>query len=69
MQSTLDTTPTWTQDDLRRIHLLRNNVIDLSVALDDLDAELEPRLAERAHLAALLADAEAELVALVRRAA
>lgn len=58
-----------TTETLDRIRLLRNNVLDLSVAIDDLDAELAPRLADRAHLDSLLREAQAELTMLVQRAA
>ncbi len=57
------------RDTTQRIRILRDNVIDLSVALDDLDVELSPRLAERARLEALLRDAASELASFVRRAA
>lgn len=57
------------RDTVRRIRLLRNNVIDLSIALDDLDAELAPRLQERAELARLLDEAQRELQLLLERAA
>jgi hypothetical protein len=59
----------FTRDDLSRIHLLRNNVLDLSIALDDLDLELLPHLTERARLDALLTEARCELAALIGKAA
>jgi uncharacterized protein involved in exopolysaccharide biosynthesis len=59
----------FTRDDLRRIHVLRSNVVDLSLAIDDLDRELLPHLIERARLDALLREAQAELATLIRRAA
>ncbi len=58
-----------TPDICDHIRLLRDNCLDLSIALDDLDAELAPRFAERARLEELLDDAENELAALLRRAA
>ena len=57
------------RDMVRRIRLLRNNILDLSIALDDLDAEVAPRLSERARLDTLLRDAESELTVLIRRTA
>jgi len=57
------------RDTVRRIRLLRNNILDLSIALDDLDAEVAPRLSERARLDTLLRDAESELTVLIRRTA
>jgi len=50
-----------TRDDLKRLRRLRNNALDLSIALDDVDQELAPLLERRARLATLLADAQAEL--------
>ena len=50
-----------------RLRLLRNNVLDLDIALDDLDAELAPRLQERAQLVAWLDEARAELAHLLGR--
>jgi hypothetical protein len=59
----------FTDADLRRIHRLKNKILDLDVAIDDLDRELAPRLAERAHLVALLDEAQTELQMLLERAA
>jgi hypothetical protein len=61
--------PHFSRDDLRRISLLRGNVIDLGIAINDLDAELRPRLAERPRLVRLLREAETELATLLRRKA
>ncbi len=69
MLETTNRIPQITRDDLRRIQLLRDSVMDLSVALDDLDAELEPHLAERTRLDAILRAAQAELSILLRKAA
>lgn len=52
-----------------RIRLLRDNLIDLSVAIDDLDAEIAPRLAERDNLVAMLHDARVELETMLERIA
>ena len=49
------------QDIIKRIALLRDNVIDLSIAIDDVDAELAPLLEQRARLDTLLREAQAEL--------
>jgi hypothetical protein len=49
-------------DTLRRMARLRDNVLDLSIALDDLDAE-------RARLDSLLREAQAELAEMIGRAA
>jgi hypothetical protein len=57
-----------TPDTIERIHLLKNNVIDLSAALDDVDSELAPLLEQRARLDSLLREAEAELRELVAAA-
>ena len=58
-----------TPDICDRIRRLRDNCLDLSIAIDDLDAELAPLLANRETLAMLLREAEAELASLVRLAA
>ena len=50
---------------LDQIRLLRDNVLDLSIAIDDVDAELAPLLEQRARLDALLREAQAELCELV----
>ncbi len=50
-----------------RLRLLRNNVLDLDIAIDDVDAELAPRLQERAQLVACLDEARAELAHLLGR--
>jgi flagellar motility protein MotE (MotC chaperone) len=52
---------------LDRVRRLRDNALDLNIALDDLDRELAPLLAHRGDLAAMVHDAEAELAALVAR--
>ncbi len=57
------------RDTVRRIRQLRNNIIDLSIVLDDVDAELAPPLQERAELARLLDEAQRELQLLLERAA
>lgn len=53
------------QDAIERIRMLRDSVLDLSIALDDIDAELAPLLEQRARLDALLREAENELRELV----
>ena len=58
-----------TPDTCDRIRLLRDNVLDLSIAMDDIDAELAPLLAQRDELAMLLREAETELASLVSLAA
>lgn len=58
-------TPDW----IDQIKRLRNNLIDLDIAIDDIDSELAPRLTERARLVALLDEAKAEFAALLRWAA
>ena len=49
--------------------MMRNNVIDMDIAIDDLDRDLGPLLAERARLAHLLDLARTELTGLLERAA
>jgi ACT domain-containing protein len=54
-------------DTIKRIRQLRDNVIDLSIVLDDLDREIAPLLVERADHDTRLRDAEHELAELLRR--
>ncbi len=53
--------------DLHRLRLLRDSVLDLSICIDDIDAELAPRLTERMDLDTRLREAEHELAELLRR--
>ena len=65
------------RDTLARIHRVRENLLDLDTALDDIDAEIQacwqtaepdedvqPLLDQRERLADLLREAEAELMAI-----
>ncbi len=53
--------------DLHRIRILRDSVLDLSICIDDVDAELDPLLAERTRLDTQLREVEAELRQLLQR--
>ena len=54
---------------IHQIKRLRNNLLDLDIAINDIDTELAPRLAERAALQQLLDEAAVELQQLLRRRA